>query len=63
MTHAKNPKEQQARDTNRDPIIEAVAAHPVGTGIGATGGLIAGALMGSVGGPVGSAIGGVVGAG
>jgi uncharacterized protein (TIGR02284 family) len=52
----------EERDLNRDPITDEPGAHPVGTGIGATGGAIAGATAGAIGGPVGVAIGGVVGA-
>ena len=52
----------EERDMNRDPITDEPGAHPVGTGIGATGGAVAGATMGSIGGPVGAAIGGIVGA-
>ena len=52
----------EERDMNRDPITDAPGAHPVGTGIGATGGAIAGATVGAVGGPIGVAVGGVVGA-
>ncbi len=47
---------------NRDPITKAPGAHPVGTGLGATGGGIAGAAVGALGGPVGIAVGAVVGA-
>ena len=50
------------KDLNRDPITDEPGAHPVGTGIGATGGAVAGAAAGAIGGPVGAAIGGVVGA-
>ena len=50
------------RDMNRDPITDEPGAHPIGTGIGATGGAVAGATVGAIGGPVGVAIGGVVGA-
>lgn len=50
------------RDMNRDPITDAPGAHPVGTGIGATGGAMAGAAAGAIGGPIGLAIGGIVGA-
>jgi hypothetical protein len=47
-----------ARDANRDPITGAPGAHPVGTGLGATGGAAAGAAIGAAaGGPVGAAIG------
>ena len=52
----------EERDMNRDPITDAPGAHPVGTGIGATGGAIAGATFGAIGGPIGLAVGGVVGA-
>jgi hypothetical protein len=48
----------QTADANRDPITGAPGAHPVGTGIGATGGGAAGAAIGAaVGGPVGAAVG------
>ena len=47
---------------NRDPITDEPGAHPVGTGIGATGGAIAGAAAGALGGPIGVAVGGVAGA-
>jgi uncharacterized protein (TIGR02284 family) len=47
---------------NRDPITDAPGAHPVGTGIGATGGALAGAAAGTLGGPIGMAVGGVAGA-
>jgi uncharacterized protein (TIGR02284 family) len=50
------------KDLNRDPISDETGAHPVGTGLGATGGAVAGAAAGSLGGPLGAAIGGVVGA-
>lgn len=49
-------------DLNRDPITNAPGAHPVGTGVGATGGGMAGAAIGAIGGPVGAAIGLVAGA-
>lgn len=52
----------EERDMNRDPLTDEPGAHPVGTGLGATGGAVAGAAAGSMGGPVGAAIGGVVGA-
>lgn len=50
------------RNLNLDPITDEPGAHPVGTGIGATGGAVAGATVGVVGGPVGMAVGAVVGA-
>lgn len=51
----KNPR-------NEDPISGEAGAHPVGTGIGASGGAVAGATVGSVAGPVGTVVGAVVGA-
>lgn len=49
---------EKATDANRDPITGTPGAHPVGTGIGATGGGAAGAAIGAaVGGPVGAAVG------
>ncbi len=50
------------KDLNRDPITDEPGAHPVGTGLGATGGAVAGAAAGSIGGPIGVAVGGVIGA-
>ena len=47
---------------NLDPITDEPGAHPVGTGLGATGGALAGAVAGSVIGPAGTLIGAVVGA-
>ncbi|MDB5945892.1 MAG: hypothetical protein JWQ33_918, partial [Ramlibacter sp.] len=47
---------------NNDPITGEAGAHPVGTGVGATGGAVAGATVGSVAGPVGTVVGAVVGA-
>jgi len=52
----------RVKDDNLDPISGAPGAHPVGTGIGATGGGLAGAAIGSVGGPIGAGIGIAVGA-
>jgi uncharacterized protein (TIGR02284 family) len=52
----------EERDLNRDPITDEPGAHPLGTGIGATGGAVAGATAGAIGGPIGVAGGGVVGA-
>ena len=49
-------------DANLDPITGAPGAHPVGTGLGATGGALAGAAAGSVVGPVGTVVGLVAGA-
>lgn len=50
------------KSANRDPLTNEPGAHPVGTGLGATGGAVAGAAAGSLGGPIGAAIGGVAGA-
>ena len=49
-------------EPNRDPITGAPGAHPVGTGLGATGGALAGAAAGSLAGPVGTVVGLVAGA-
>jgi phage tail tape-measure protein len=57
MTNSKD-----TRDMNRDPISGAPGSHPIGTGVGATGGGIAGATIGAVGGPVGMVVGGAIGA-
>lgn len=49
-------------DHNADPITDQHGAHPVGTGVGATGiGAAATAVGGAVGGPVGAVAGAVVG--
>jgi phage tail tape-measure protein len=48
---------------NPDPLTKESGAHPVGTGIGASGGAAAGAAVGAVvGGPVGAVAGGAIGA-
>jgi uncharacterized protein (TIGR02284 family) len=52
----------EERDLNLDPISNAPGAHPVGTGVGATGGGVAGAAIGAIGGPIGAAVGLVAGA-
>lgn len=52
----------EERDMNRDPITDEPGAHPIGTGVGATGGAVAGAAGGAIGGPVAAAVGGVIGA-
>ena len=52
----------EERDFNLDPITDEHGAHPVGTGLGATGGALAGAATGAIGGPIGAAVGGVAGA-
>ena len=58
----KKADKQRGTDANRDPITGTPGAHPVGTGIGATGGAAAGAAIGAVAGPVGAAVGLVAGA-
>src|SRR6478672_13669139 len=50
------------QDMNRDPITGAPGSHPLGTGVGATGGALAGAAIGSLFGPIGTLVGGAVGA-
>ncbi len=52
----------EPRDLNRDPITGAPGSHPVGVGVGGTGGAVAGAAVGSLLGPIGTLIGGAVGA-
>ncbi|MFS8136528.1 MAG: hypothetical protein ACMG50_00215 [Thermomonas sp.] len=46
---------------NRDPISNAPGAHPVGVGVGGTGGAAVGAGIGALFGPIGMLIGGAVG--
>jgi len=57
--------DQNAKDSNPDPITGAPGSHPVGTGVGAAGGGLAGAAAGAAIGSVvpgiGTVIGGVVG--
>lgn len=50
------------RDLNRDPITGTPGSHPVGVGVGGTGGAVAGAAVGSLLGPIGTLVGGAVGA-
>lgn len=52
----------EPRDLNRDPISGTPGSHPVGVGVGGTGGAIAGAAVGSLLGPIGTLVGGAVGA-
>jgi hypothetical protein len=52
----------QPKSTNPDPITGEPGAHPVGVGLGATGGGITGAAIGAAAGPVGAAVGAVAGA-
>ncbi|RYZ12821.1 MAG: PA2169 family four-helix-bundle protein [Comamonadaceae bacterium] len=56
-----NNSNELGKDMNRDPITGAPGAHPVGTGLGATGGALAGAAAGSLAGPVGTVVGLVAG--
>src|SRR5690606_24982913 len=56
------PMSNEPRDLNRDPITGAPGSHPVGVGVGGTGGAVAGAAVGSLLGPIGTLIGGAVGA-
>lgn len=51
-----------SKSANRDVITEEPGAHPVGVGLGATGGGITGAAIGAAAGPVGAAVGAVAGA-
>jgi hypothetical protein len=53
--------ENESFDRNLDPLTGAPGSHPVGTSLGAVGGMTAGILVGSVAGPIGTAVGGVVG--
>lgn len=56
-------KDFDANPANRDPLTDEPGSHPVGTGVGATGGAVAGAGVGAaLGGPVGAVVGGAVGA-
>lgn len=55
------PKETR-KALNADPITGEPGSHPVGTGVGATGGAVVGATVGLVAGPLGSLVGGAIGA-
>ncbi|MDZ4857366.1 MAG: hypothetical protein SGI88_00150 [Candidatus Hydrogenedentes bacterium] len=57
----KDMDQRRGIDSNPDPITGASGAHPIGTGMGATGGALAGAALGAVAGPVGAAVGIVAG--
>lgn len=52
----------ESRAFNRDPITGAKGSHPVGVGLGGTGGAALGAFVGALGGPIGMLIGGGIGA-
>ena len=54
--------QNETNDMNRDPISGAPGAHPIGVGVGGTGGAVAGAIVGSLLGPIGTLIGGSIGA-
>jgi hypothetical protein len=51
-----------AKATNADPITHEPGSHPLGVGLGATGGGITGAAIGAAAGPIGAAVGAVAGA-
>ena len=56
-------KKKAGGDANRDPITKTPGTHPVGVGVGGTGGAAAGAAIGgAVGGPPGAVVGGAIGA-
>ena len=57
-----SPMTNETRDMNRDPITGAPGSHPLGTGVGATGGAVAGGLVGAPFGPIGMLVGGARGA-
>lgn len=62
-----HPEETQlnqggAKSSNLDAITAEPGAHPVGVGLGATGGGITGAAIGAAAGPIGAAVGAVAGA-
>ena len=50
------------RDMNPDPLTGTPGSHPVGVGVGGTGGAMAGAAVGSLLGPIGTLVGGAIGA-
>lgn len=52
----------ETRDMNRDPISGTPGSHPVGVGVGGTGGAVAGAAVGALFGPIGMLVGGGIGA-
>ena len=56
-----NMTETTTRDSNPDPITGAPGSHPVGVGLGGTGGAVIGAAIGSLLGPIGTLIGGAAG--
>ncbi|HET6882827.1 MAG TPA: hypothetical protein VFI31_21850 [Pirellulales bacterium] len=64
IIHPSNTQLNQGgpKKSNRDAITQEPGAHPVGVGLGATGGGITGAAIGAAAGPVGAAVGAVAGA-
>lgn len=63
MTAPRSPDELPTTDDNRDPLTAAPGAHPVGTGLGASGaGMTGAAIGGVVAGPIGAIVGAAVGA-
>ena len=52
---------QDKPDRNPDPLTGEPGSHPVGVGLGTTGGALAGAAIGSVAGPAGAVLGGIAG--
>ena len=61
MNETNNPS-TKSHDSNPDPITGEPGAHPIGTGLGATGAGAVGAAIGAVGGPVGVVAGTAIGA-
>ena len=56
-----NMTDTTTHDSNPDPITGAPGSHPVGVGVGGTGGAVIGAAIGSLLGPIGTLIGGAAG--
>ncbi|MEO6871230.1 MAG: hypothetical protein ABI233_03305 [Chthoniobacterales bacterium] len=55
-------KSEAAGNENRDPLTGEPGSHPVGTGLGTTGGAVAGGAIGAAaGGPVGAIAGAIIG--
>jgi len=62
MNTRKQEEDVMGRDLNRDPITGTPGSHPVGVGVGGTGGAAAGAAIGAIFGPIGMLVGGAAGA-
>ncbi|WP_411833482.1 hypothetical protein [Pseudoxanthomonas mexicana] len=60
--NSKREEEVIGRDLNRDPITGTPGSHPLGVGVGGTGGAAAGAVIGAMFGPIGMLVGGAAGA-